>query len=138
MKKTKVCCICKVDKELINYHKNKCSNDGLQTRCKSCSNLDKEYRKNYYQQNKESLAPKQKERELENKESIRLNKKKKYQEKLRADGKVSKKQEIEKRRKKIKALLEQDFKRKDICSQLDISIKTYKRDISFLKEQGLI
>ena len=64
--------------------------------------------------------------------------KKKYQEKLRADGKVSKKQEIEKRRKKIKALLEQDFKRKDICSQLDISIKTYKRDISFLKEQGLI
>ena len=32
----------------------------------------------------------------------------------------------------------QDFKRKDICSQLDISIKTYKRDISFLKEQGLI
>ena len=46
--------------------------------------------------------------------------------------------EIEKRRKKIKALLEQDFKRKDICSQLDISIKTYKRDISFLKEQGLI
>ena len=65
-------------------------------------------------------------------------KKKKYQEKLRADGKVSKKQEIEKRRKKIKALLEQDFKRKDICSQLDISIKTYKRDISFLKEQGLI
>ena len=64
--------------------------------------------------------------------------KKKYQEKLRADGKVSKKQEIEKRRQKIKALLEQDFKRKDICSQLDISIKTYKRDISFLKEQGLI
>ena len=50
----------------------------------------------------------------------------------------AKKQEIEKRRKKIKALLEQDFKRKDICSQLDISIKTYKRDISFLKEQGLI
>ena len=80
MKKTKVCCICKVDKELINYHKNKCSKDGLQTRCKSCSNLDKEYRKNYYQQNKESLALKQKERELENKESIRLNKKKKYQE----------------------------------------------------------
>ena len=64
--------------------------------------------------------------------------KKKYQEKLRADGKVSKKQEIEKRRQQIKALLEQDFKRKDICSQLDISIKTYKRDISFLKEQGLI
>ena len=73
-----------------------------------------------------------------NSENIKEAEKKKYQEKLRADGKVSKKQEIEKRRKKIKSLLEQDFKRKDICSQLDISIKTYKRDISFLKEQGLI
>ena len=73
-----------------------------------------------------------------NSENRKEDEKKKYQEKLRADGKVSKKQEIEKRRKKIKALLEQDFKRKDICSQLDISIKTYKRDISFLKEQGLI
>lgn len=82
-----------------------------------------EWNKDYYKRNSENR------KEAE---------KKKYQEKLRADGKVSKKQEIEKRRKKIKALLEQDFKRKDICSQLDISIKTYKRDISFLKEQGLI
>ena len=84
---------------------------------------EEDWNKDYYKRNSENR------KEAE---------KKKYQEKLRADGKVSKKQEIEKRMKKIKALLEQDFKRKDICSQLDISIKTYKRDISFLKEQGLI
>ncbi len=28
--------------------------------------------------------------------------------------------------------------RKDICLTLDISIKTYKRDVKFLKEQGII
>lgn len=35
-------------------------------------------------------------------------------------------------------LLGQGLKRKNICLELDISIKTYKRDIQFLKEQGLI
>ena len=64
--------------------------------------------------------------------------KKAYEEKLRADGKVSEKDKIAERRAKIKDLLAQGLKQKDICSQLDISIKTYKRDISFLKEQGLI
>ena len=64
--------------------------------------------------------------------------KKKYQEKLKSQGKLTEKEKISQRRQKIKALLEQGFKRKDICLQLDISIKTYKRDISFLKEQGLI
>ena len=98
-----------------------CDRLGLQSIYKT--KTQEEWNKDYYKRNSENR------KEAE---------KKKYQEKLRADGKVSKKQEIEKRRKKIKALLEQDFKRKDICSQLDISIKTYKRDISFLKEQGLI
>lgn len=28
--------------------------------------------------------------------------------------------------------------RKDICLTLDISIKTHKRDVKFLKEQGII
>ena len=66
------------------------------------------------------------------------NKKKKYQEKLKLDGKVSEKEKLSQRRAKIKDLLAKGLKRKDICSLLDISIKTYKRDISFLKEQGLI
>ena len=62
----------------------------------------------------------------------------KYKEKLKSDGKLSKKEELEQRRLKIKDLIAEGLKRKDICLQLDISIKTYKRDISFLKEQGLI
>ena len=52
--------------------------------------------------------------------------KKAYGEKLRADGKVSEKDKIAERRAKIKDLLAEGLKRKDICLQLDISIKTYK------------
>ncbi len=65
-------------------------------------------------------------------------KKKKYKEKLRADGKVSEKEKISQRREKIKALLEQGFKQKDICLRLNISKPTYVRDRNYLKEQGLI
>lgn len=64
--------------------------------------------------------------------------KNKYQEKLKADGKVSEKDKISQRREKIKDLLAQGLKQKDICSQLDISKPTYVRDRNFLKEQGLI
>ena len=64
--------------------------------------------------------------------------KKKYKEQLKSEGKVSEKEKLSQRRAKIKDLLAKGLKRKDICSLLDISIKTYKRDISFLKEQGLI
>ena len=64
--------------------------------------------------------------------------KKAYEEKLRADGKVSEKDKIAERRAKIKDLLAQGLKQKDICSQLDISKPTYVRDSNFLKEQGLI
>lgn len=72
--------------------------------------------------------------------NIKLNKKKKekYQEKLKKVGKVSEKDKISQRRGKIKDLLGQGLKRKDICTSLDISLKTYKRDIAFLKEQGLM
>ena len=64
--------------------------------------------------------------------------KKKYQEKLRADGKISEKEKLSQRREKIKALLEQGFKQKDICLLLNISKPTYVRDRNYLKEQGLI
>lgn len=68
----------------------------------------------------------------------RIRNKKNYQEHLKTQGKLSKKEEISQRREKIKDLLGQGLKRKNICLELDISIKTYKRDIQFLKEQGLI
>ncbi|WP_210887016.1 hypothetical protein [Clostridium neonatale] len=64
--------------------------------------------------------------------------KNKYQEQLKAEGKLTEKEMISQRRLKIKDLLQEGLKRKDICSQLNISIKTYKRDISSLKEQGLV
>ena len=75
-------------------------------------------------------------KEYKRRENIRV--KKAYKEKLKLEGKLSKQEELEQRRLKIKDLLAEGLKRKDICLQLDISIKTYKRDISFLKEQGLI
>ncbi len=64
--------------------------------------------------------------------------KKKYQEQLKSEGKLSEKDKIEERRAKIKDLLAEGLKQKDICSQLDISKPTYVRDRNFLKEQGLI
>ncbi|CEK35467.1 DNA-binding response regulator [Paraclostridium sordellii 8483] len=64
--------------------------------------------------------------------------KKNYLEKLIAQGKVTEKEKISKRRAKIKDLLGEGLQRKVICSILQISIKTYKRDIQFLKKQGQI
>ncbi|EHR0219644.1 DNA-binding response regulator [Clostridium perfringens] len=64
--------------------------------------------------------------------------KKNYQEKLKAQGNLSKKDRISQHREKILNLLLKGLKRKDIYTLLNISLKTYKRDIQFLKEQGLI
>lgn len=64
--------------------------------------------------------------------------KEKYQEKLKSQGKLPKRVEVLERRKKIKDLLGQGLSRKDIYTFLNISLKTYKRDIRYLKEQGLI
>ena len=61
-----------------------------------------------------------------------------YKKKLKSEGKISEKEKLSQRRKKIKALLEQGFKQKDICLQLNISKPTYIRDRNYLKEQGLI
>lgn len=68
----------------------------------------------------------------------KIREKNKYQEQLKAQGKLTKKEQVSERRVKIKDLLAEGLKRKDICSQLNISIKTYKRDVSSLKEQGLL
>lgn len=64
--------------------------------------------------------------------------KKKYREQLKAQGKLTEKEKISQRSEKIKDLLQEGLLRKDICLTLNISIKTYKRDIKFLKEQGYI
>ena len=64
--------------------------------------------------------------------------KKIYQEKLKAQGKLNEKEKISQRREKIKDLLDEGLKQKDICLLLNISKPTYVRDRNFLKEQGLI
>lgn len=64
--------------------------------------------------------------------------KNRYYEKLKEEGKQTEKDKISCRRAKIKDLLSEGLKQKDICSQLDISKDTYIRDRKYLKEQGLI
>ena len=61
-----------------------------------------------------------------------------YKEKLKSDGKATEKEKILQRRQKIKALLQQGFKQKDIYLMLNISKRTCISDVKFLKEQGLI
>ena len=64
--------------------------------------------------------------------------KKIYQEKLKSQGKLNEKEKISQRREKIKDLLDEGLKQKDICLLLNISKPTYVRDRNFLKEQGYI
>lgn len=61
-----------------------------------------------------------------------------YRQQLKQDGKLIEKDKIAQRRAKIKDLLDEGLKQKDICSQLNISKITYVRDRNYLKEQGLI
>lgn len=78
---------------------------------------------------------------ISNKESKRrrsIRDEKRYKEKLKLDGKVSEKEKLSQRRAKIKDLLAEGLKQKDICLQLNISKDTYIRDRKYLKEQGLI
>lgn len=64
--------------------------------------------------------------------------KNKYIEKLKLDGKLTEKEKISERRLKIKDLLEEGLKQKDIYLRLNISKRTCINDIKYLKEQGLI
>lgn len=78
---------------------------------------------------------------ISNKELKRRNNeynKKKYKEKLKEEGKLTAKEKVSQRRAKIKDLLEEGLKQKDICLQLNISKRTYISDRQYLKEQGLI
>ena len=64
--------------------------------------------------------------------------KNRYLEKLKLDGKVTEKEKLSQRRAKIKDLLAEGLKQKDICLRLNISKDTYIRDRKYLKEQGLM
>ena len=66
----------------------------------------------------------------------RVYQKKKYHEKLTYQGKLGEKEKISRRRNKVKDLLQEGLKQKDICLQLDISKDTYIRDRKFILRQG--
>ncbi|MDU6428836.1 MAG: DNA-binding response regulator [Clostridium perfringens] len=78
-----------------------------------------QWNKDYYKKNKSKRA-------------------KKYKKALKDKGKLTKKEEVSKRRAKIKDLLVEGLKQKDIYMQLNISKRTCASDVKFLKEQGLI
>lgn len=63
----KVCKKCLVDKLLSDFNKNKNTNDGLQVNCIVCN---KEYKKQYYIDNKDKILEKHKEYYIENKKII--------------------------------------------------------------------
>ena len=69
----KICYKCKIEKDESEFGKAKPSKDGLRYSCKKC---EKEYKKEYYQENKEAIKEYKKEYNQNNKESIKENKKK--------------------------------------------------------------
>ena len=79
--------------------------------------------KDYYKKNSKTKINKSKE---------------KYQKSLKEKGKITEKEKISRRRAKIKDLMAQGLKQKDICLQMNISKLTYIRERKYLKEQGLI
>jgi hypothetical protein len=73
----KICCTCKIEKDLSNFNKDKNKKDGLQLICKTCQ---KEYRKIYYKNNKEKINLRNEDWKNNNKEKIIENSKEYYQE----------------------------------------------------------
>lgn len=72
--KFKICTNCKEEKEISFFGINKSKKDGLQFFCKECrkneSKQRKEYRKNYYMNNKEKILEVQREYYSLNKDKI--------------------------------------------------------------------
>lgn len=77
--KSKRCCQCKLEKSLNDFHKNKSKPDGLAPNCKKCRSINsktkyskkiKEYKKTWYEENKQQIKKKDKERYANNKEEI--------------------------------------------------------------------
>lgn len=69
----------------------------------------------------------------ENKIEISKRRKEEYKNKLKQQGKLSREEQNTLIREKIKSLLDEGFKQKDIALQLDIGIATVKRHIKYIK-----
>lgn len=64
--------------------------------------------------------------------------KQKYLKKLEDSGEKTKKTKIKERQKKVLALMQQGLKQKEISTKLNISLRTCKYDIQYLKENNLM
>lgn len=83
---------------------------------------------NVYEKNK-----RRRKKYKENKIEISKRRKEEYKNKLKQQGKLSREEQNTLIREKIKSLLDEGFKQKDIALQLDIGIATVKRHIKYIK-----
>lgn len=72
-----------------------------------------------------------------NKDEISKKRKEEYKNKLKKQGKLSKQEQLQITYGKIKSLLDEGFKQKDIALQLGIGLRTVKTHIKYIKENGL-
>lgn len=83
--------------------------------------------------NKNEKNKRRREKYKENKIEISKRRKEEYKNKLKQQGKLSREEQNTLIREKIKSLLDEGFKQKDIALQLDIGIATVKRHIKYIK-----
>ena len=94
----KRCRVCKVEKELGEFNKDKSRKDGLQNKCKICQ---KQYKKQYYQRNKETMNQYQKQYFQRNKEAIKEYQKE-YVQRNKEEIKAYRKQYVQRNKEEIK------------------------------------
>jgi hypothetical protein len=93
MESEKICCTCKINKSLVNFNKNKNSEDGLQHQCKSCNKIYRENNKNKSRLDQKKWRDNNKERNEElkkgwlkkNIEKVRKNRNKRFNERYNTD-----------------------------------------------------
>lgn len=73
-----------------------------------------------------------------NKENLNEMKREKYKNKLKIDGKMSRSEKNNLIREKIKSLLAEGFTQKEIALQLDITTRTVRNHIKYIKENELL
>lgn len=94
--------------------------------------------KEYYQENREYYKTYNETYYIENKNKVNEKNKNRYKEKLKEEGKLTKEQQLQIIYEKIKSLKKQGFKQIDIAEQLHMGVRTVKRHIKTLKENGLL
>ena len=73
---TKACNTCRIIKQLIEFHKKQTSHDGHKSQCKTCCS---NYKKEYYEKNKDSIIKNNKQYKENNKDKMNNWEKEYYQ-----------------------------------------------------------